>query len=69
MTPREMFGIEPENVYWIVVDGGLRQLAMTFEHAPTAPQLPGDVACGCKLEEDGDLYRLEVCEGHARLLT
>lgn len=70
MTPHEMFGIEPVGIYWIV-EGGLRQVSMTFTRPPTVPVLVAEdgVSCGCQQHLDGGLWWLRVCEGHVRLLV
>jgi hypothetical protein len=62
MTPTEMFGIEPENSFWLVCKDRLYKLAFVFKLPPRT------VAPCCVPVLDGDRWRVEVCAQHAAQL-
>lgn len=63
MTPAQMFGQEPADGFWMVIERRLVMLAFTFH---TAPRTLGPC---CLPYMDGDRWRVEVCAQHAKELS
>lgn len=64
MKPNHLFHLTPESAHWVVFNRRVRLLAYIFKARP-----PFTCLTGCVVAEDGDRWRVKVCDVHTEALT